>query len=86
LIKLKIKSKPILFTVFTLIEVLCLVVLSFVLSMMVEMGISFDSAKIINSIIMLCSLIILVCLGFGIGYFYIVDYFVSERFVISDFG
>jgi len=28
--------------VFTLIEILCLVVLSFVLSMMVEMGIGFD--------------------------------------------
>lgn len=35
---------------------------------------------------MICSLAILICLSFGVGYFYVNDYFIVMKLVISDFG
>ena len=39
----------------------------------------------INSLIMIFSLILVLVLAFAAGYFYISDYFVYEKFMISGF-
>jgi hypothetical protein len=50
------------------------------------MGLGFKGEELINSLIMICSLILVLILAFAVGYFYINDYFIYEKFVISDFG
>ena len=82
---MKIKKRPILFSVFTVIEVLCIVVSAFVVNMMFRMGIGFDDLAIIHSVILICSLGVSIALSFGMGYFYINEYFMTERFVVTGF-
>lgn len=67
-------------------EATCLGVLAFVIAMMLKMGLGFKGEDLVNSLIMICSLILVLILAFAVGYFYVNDYFVSEKFVISDFG
>jgi hypothetical protein len=67
-------------------EATCLGVLAFVIAMMLKMGLGFKGEELINSLIMICSLILVLILAFAVGYFYINDYFIYEKFVISDFG
>ena len=50
------------------------------------MSLGFEGYDMINSLIMICSLILVLVLAFAVGFFYIKDYFVYEKFIISDFG
>jgi hypothetical protein len=60
-------------------------VLAFVVTMMLRMGLKFKGEELVNSLIMICSLILVLILAFAVGYFYVKDYFVYEKFVIEDF-
>jgi len=68
------------------IEILCFVVVAFVISQMATLEMGFGSDKIVNSMILICSLIVLLCLTLGVGYSYVMDYFMDEKVVAIGFG
>ena len=62
-------------------------VLAFVITMMLKIGLIFDGENnLVNSLIMICALIVLLAMGFSVGYYYIYEYFIYKKFVICDFG
>jgi hypothetical protein len=63
-----------------------MIVMGFIIGAMNSLGIKFDDANIIVSVVMVCSMVVLFYLLLGVFYFCFSDYLVSEKIVALDFA
>ena len=53
---------------------------------MIEAGIKFNGGSMMNSVILISSLVILIFLSSIVGYFYFTDFFIIDRYNVVGIG